>query len=266
MMEVTEQHLPRQLPSPSHPKAAIPWPPPCQPSHLPQDTHRLSLITTYYPGLHSLKQILRVGFHILSSDPSTQDLLTKPPSVTFKNLPTSANSLWTLISAPTGSQSCNRSQCKTGPIHHPANSFTSSCTNLNYPITTLGDCKSMNLIYQLQFTVCNAFYIGESCHSLSDRMNGYHFTTTVSNPDLSVSNPTKSLSRNAGLLVSYINCQTPPLTTFAASLKQHTNLSSNHVTPLVSTSVNPPSSTLAPAALTIFVSLFYSTAEAGNSI
>ena len=38
---------------------------------LPQDTHHLSLITTYYPGIHRVKRILREGFHILSSDPST---------------------------------------------------------------------------------------------------------------------------------------------------------------------------------------------------
>ena len=34
----------------------------------------------------------------------------------------------------------------------------------------------------------------------------------------------------------------------------------------VSTSINPPSSILAPVALIIFVSHFYSTAEEGNSV
>ena len=72
------------------------------------------------------------------------------------------------------------------PIHHPANSFTNSCTNVTYPITTHADCKSMNLICQLQCTECNAFYNGETSRSLSDRMNGHWFTTTVSNPDLPV--------------------------------------------------------------------------------
>ena len=51
--------------------------------------------------------------------------------------------------------------------------------------------------------------------------------------------PTRSLSRNAGLLVSYTNYLTPPQTTSAASLKLHTNLSSNHDTTPVSISVNP---------------------------
>ena len=44
-----------------------------------------------------------------------------------------------------GEDSCQQPWCKTCPIHHPA----SSCTNLTYPITTHGDSKSMNLIYQL---------------------------------------------------------------------------------------------------------------------
>ena len=52
-----------------------------RPSH---DTHHLSLTTTYYPGLHCLKRILREGLHILSSDPATQDFLIRLPSVTFR--------------------------------------------------------------------------------------------------------------------------------------------------------------------------------------
>ena len=66
------KHLFRGL---HHPNPSCPSPP--RPRHL-------SLITTYCPGLHRLKQILREGLHILSSDPSIQHLLTKPPSVTFR--------------------------------------------------------------------------------------------------------------------------------------------------------------------------------------
>ena len=116
----------------------------------------------YYPGLHLLKRILREGFHILSSDPSTQDIFIKPPSVTFRKPP----NLRQLIvdtsltpATPTGSRSCNRPRCKTCPIHPPASSFTSSCTNLTYPITTHADCKSMkpftcsNVMYAVLFTL-----------------------------------------------------------------------------------------------------------------
>ena len=71
------------------------------------------------------------------------------------------------------------------------------------------------------------------------------FNLTYKHPLLSCNN----IVRLEATLMSYTNCQTPPLTTFAGSLKQYTNLSFNQVTPPVSTSVNPP--TLAPAALTI---------------
>ena len=63
---------------------------------------------------------------------------------------------------------------------------------ITYPITTHADCKSMNLIYQLQCTESNAFYIGETRRFLSDSMNGHRFTITVSNPDLPVAIHTQS--------------------------------------------------------------------------
>ena len=77
----------------------------------------------------------------------------------------------------------------------------------------------------------------------------------------STHNPTRSLSKNAGLSVSYTNYQTPPQTTSAANLKLHTNSSSNPDTPPVSTSVNSLNSTLARAALKVQLGLFCSTAE-----
>ena len=116
----------------------------------------------------------------------------------------------------------------------------------------------MNLIYQLQCTVCNAFYTGETSCSLSDRMNGHRFTTTVSNPDLPVAIHTQSHQipfQECCLLVSYTNYLTPPQTTSSGNLKLHTNLSSNPDTPPVSISVNHPHSTLAPAALKFHFSI-----------
>ena len=44
-------------------------------------------------------------------------------------------------------------------------------------------------------------------------------------------NPTRYPTKISGLLVSYTNCKILPLTTFATNLKQHTNSSSNHITP-----------------------------------
>ena len=92
-----------------------------------------------------------------------------------------------------------------------------------------------------------------------------HWTQTYQMP--STYNPTRSLSKNAGLSMSYTNYQIPPPTTFAANLKLHTNSSSNHNIPPDSTSINllhiPPSSQWH---LEFRVSLFYSTAEEGHGV
>ena len=81
---------------------------------------------------------------------------------------------------------------------------------------------------------------------------------------LSTLSPTRSLSRNAGLLVSYTNYLTPPQTTSAVSLKLHTNLSSNHDTTPVSISVNPPTFHPRLGGTQKFrFSFLYSTAEEG---
>ena len=63
-------------------------------------------------------------------------------------------------------------------IRIPTQSFTSPNTNLSYPITTLADCKSSNLVYQLQCMKCNDFYVGETGQMLSKHMNGHQFTVS----------------------------------------------------------------------------------------
>ena len=75
---------------------------------------------------------------------------------------------------------------RSAPFTIPLTLSPAPVTTTLTPITTQLDCKSMNLNYHLQCIECNAFYTGETCRSLFDHMNGHHFTTTVSNPDLSV--------------------------------------------------------------------------------
>ena len=151
--------------------------------HHPIPSHPLSLITTYCPGPHLLKRILREDFHILSLDPSTQDLLTKPSSVTFRKPPNLRQLIVDTSLRPTELLPVQAPDLEIDTDVRPA-PFTSSHTNVTFPITTHADCKSMNLIYQLQCTECNAFHTGETRHSLSDHTNGHWFTTTISNQDL----------------------------------------------------------------------------------
>ena len=99
----------------------------------------------------------------------------------------------------------------------------------------------MNLINRLQCIECNAFYIGETCRSLSDCIKP---RPTSCHPH---SIPPDPFPR---MLV----CQCHTNTT--KPLLPPTNSSSNPDTPPVSTSVNPPNYTLVPGALKNFDSIF----------
>ena len=87
---------------------------------------------------------------------------------------------------------CNHTSCKKFPIHIPIQSFTSPNTNLNYPITTLADCKFSNLVYQLQCKKCNDFSIGKTGQMISKWINGHRSTCTVMGSDLPVPIHTQS--------------------------------------------------------------------------
>ena len=111
--------------SSSHPKTVIPWPPPPNspppPGPSPCVSHHCLLS---WPSQSQMDPQGR--FLILSSDSSTQDLLTKPPSVTFHQLIVDKSLCPHSPATPIGSRPWNRPWCKTCPIHQPANSFTSS--------------------------------------------------------------------------------------------------------------------------------------------
>ena len=94
-------------------------------------------------------------------------------------------------------------------IHIPTQSFTSPNTGLTYPITTLANCKSSNLVYQLQCKKCGAFYIGEMdqknleiCKWAPVLLHGRELCSTGTHPHPI---PSSSLSRNAGPSMSLTN-------------------------------------------------------------
>ena len=72
-------------------------------------------------------------------------------------------------------------------------------------VRPMADCKSMNLIYQLLCTECNTFF----WRNPSLPFRSYEWTPVHHNgiePSCHLqNNPTRSLSKNAGLSVSYTN-------------------------------------------------------------
>ena len=103
----------------------------------------------------------------LAEDPSTQDLPTKPPSVTvqklFKPLPTHCRYESPSQQAPDLAIHPNIRPVPLiiPPTLSPAYALTSLTPSL--PILY---CRSLNLIYQLQCTECNAFYSGETLETV----------------------------------------------------------------------------------------------------
>lgn len=148
----------------------------------PQDTFRL--FTTYFPGIHKIKHILKEIQPILSSNPATKDLLPTNPAITYRRAPTLNNILTRKSlrnppdhSAQNGLSSCKRPRCKTCPIIDPSTTFTTpNCPN-TYPIRTPNDCTSSNVVYKLACNFCPSFYVGETTTMLSLRINNHRSST-----------------------------------------------------------------------------------------
>ena len=132
-----------------HLHAIEPPKPPMTPTPTP-------LITTDYPGLPKLKLIHKEGFHILSLETITHNLLKKCPTVNFCWPPNFHQILSNILLHPRppttskGFLSCNRTCCKA----FPTQSFTSHKTNLSYLITTLIDWyTNSNVQNRIPFTL-----------------------------------------------------------------------------------------------------------------
>ena len=81
-------------------------------------------------------------------------------------------------------------------IYYPAGDRTSDPLNQRQTCYHL----SQRALYSVHWC-----YIGETCHSLSDHMNGHHFTPHYRTQSCQLPfthNPTRSLSKNADLLSS----------------------------------------------------------------
>ena len=77
-------------------------------------------------------------------------------------------------------------------MHISNQSSTWLNTNISYPITTLADCKSSDLVYQLLCTKCNAFYIRKTDLMLLKYVNGHRFTCMIMNSNLLITTHIKS--------------------------------------------------------------------------
>ena len=72
---------------------------------------------------------------------------------------------------------CSIKNCKTCDILITRNSFTSNLTGRNFCTKTFEDltCKSSNVVYAIECTLCGLIYVGETKGSLNKRISGHRF-------------------------------------------------------------------------------------------
>jgi hypothetical protein len=78
------------------------------------------------------------------------------------------------------SHSCGDKRCKCCTHMQHSSSYTSKVTGKQYKIICTVNCKSANIIYILECSVCGPQYIGESKQSFHKRMNGNRSDLTKS--------------------------------------------------------------------------------------
>ena len=72
---------------------------------------------------------------------------------------------------------CGTKNCKTCNILVTDNSFSSNFTNCSFSTHSFGNlsCRSYNVVYAIECTLCGLIYVGETKGQLRSRMNGHRF-------------------------------------------------------------------------------------------
>lgn len=138
------------------------------------------LIIPYFHGAHKIQKLLRDLFPILSNNNLTRNLLSRCPSVTYKqkqNLKSILNNnKRTHNNQPAGTHKCNKPRCKTCPLIKADVALKTPNSPTLYKIQNFACCTTTHCIYILECKHCNSFYIGETTTSLRTRMNGHRHT------------------------------------------------------------------------------------------
>jgi len=140
-------------------------------------------ITQYFPGLHRINGIIKSAYSVLENAGVTKDILKKPPRVIFRRPPNLQN----ILSKPKlpaepvhrlkhGCEPCKKSRCALCKNISPGSSFTSSTTNISYPVNGQINCDTNNVIYQLKCNTCPKDYIGLTSNPLRLRINNHRAT------------------------------------------------------------------------------------------
>ena len=148
-----------------------------------QKCKRTPCVLTYHPCLRNSFNTIRGHWTSVEKNSKLSKVFPEPPVVAFKQPHSLRNLLVRAeMSKPNTtigkSHSCGDKRCKCCKHMHHSSSYTSKITGKQYKIICTINCKSANVIYILECSVCGLQYVGESKQPFHKRLNGHRSDLT----------------------------------------------------------------------------------------
>ncbi|KAF6198701.1 hypothetical protein GE061_008453 [Apolygus lucorum] len=138
-------------------------------------------VTTFFPGIQRVNAFLRNCHRVLLESPDLREVFPRPFFTAYRGAPTLENKLshkvFTRHVVPAGEPGlnpCGNQRCKLCPLVVSSPDFTSPNTPFTY--RTRGRpaiCQTTKVVYRLECTRCESFYIGKTSTQLNQRINNH---------------------------------------------------------------------------------------------
>ena len=157
-----------------------------------KENNRIMMITTYNKTNPDLQNIIKKNWHLLQLDPHIGKLFTEEPMFAFRRNKTIKNLLGRNkfnplpprgITSTGSSEPCTPDKKLKCCKHvNETTTFKSNITGKSYTIRHTSNCKSSNIIYLLECTLCSKQYVGKAETQFFYRLNNYRREVTLSDP------------------------------------------------------------------------------------
>jgi len=137
-----------------------------------------AFVTTFSSRLQHCNSILRRHYYLLNSDPKLRKLFSSPPVVVYRRNCNLGNILMnrhiTHTDSP-GCKPCNDKRCLTCQHMQTTDHVSSVSTNYIVRIKRAFDCKSANVVYCIECSLCGKQYIGETKQEFHKRISSHRY-------------------------------------------------------------------------------------------
>ncbi|CAN7978809.1 unnamed protein product, partial [Ixodes persulcatus] len=138
---------------------------------------RVPLVINYYSNLSSLNSILKRHLNILHADDKLKKIFPESPFVTFRKHRNLGRMLCpSYIKKPSscgGCGPCLNTPCQLCPFVLTADKISSYASDFYVNIKQHIDCKTPDVIYIINCTLCEKQYVGETKNSMKERFYGH---------------------------------------------------------------------------------------------